>query len=190
MMKYLPVFLSCFIIIQSVIVFAEDQLSGLSQQQEVIKGSLIVSNGGSVTITADDKIILKPGTKVTAGGTLRVTITSKDIKSIKKKSKERPLEVTKEEQEAVNEHTRLETAFYLFKPFPGSLQGIYSGEKERESFTLQDSNKYGIFPEQQRRIADSHGIIYQGTINHFTSNIPICQLATAFHPVAVMALRL
>ncbi|NQV01573.1 MAG: hypothetical protein HQ542_02930 [Bacteroidia bacterium] len=150
-----------------------------------------IKEGGSITITAGEKIILLPGTKVSAGGTLHASISAAEVAELQKKEKERPLEVTREEQAKVEEHNRLEEAYNLFRPFATPVFASYHNEKkERESITLASTYLTGITCESQQRVVVplKENISYYS--DYLTSKSSVCQIASVFRPVAIMALRL
>jgi len=180
----------CLAFLISLPVLADEGKAGHDEQQGNINTSFIVGEGGAVSITASDRILLKPGTKVSAGGTLKATIVKSDIKSIKKKKRERPLEVSAREEAKIVEHARMEMAFNLFRTFATPVRSVYRAEKEREAFTLQDSHVYGLTSQQQQRLGISINTILPFYHFHFNPEVFISQTLSGHRPIAVLALRL
>jgi len=115
---------------------------------------VVVEKGEALILLAGEKIVMKPGTKVVAGGSLQAMIVNTDIKALKKKEKEQPLEMTRTEQQKVEEHNCLETAATLISPFVTKETDLFSkGADETESFKLQSTGSSGIPAESQRRVA-------------------------------------
>jgi len=184
--------LSCMVLFSSLAMGVNPPDAADDKQQTVVNSfTVTVKEGGSFRIIAGEKIILRPGTQIVAGGSFHASISGSDIESIKKKEKERPLEVTRDEKEKVEEHSRLEEAYEMFRPFTRQVSENFREEKqERESINLSSPGSYGIASDQQRRIdADLLKPIVISTI-HITSNISSCQIMSGFKPVSFMALRL
>ena len=115
---------------------------------------VIVESGETLILQAGEKIVLKPGTRILAGGSLHASIVKNDIRALKKKEKEQPLEITQTEQEKIEEHNSLEGAATLISPFVSTAPASYRNkEEEAEQLSIQSASTPGILIEPQRRIA-------------------------------------
>ena len=115
---------------------------------------VIVESGETLILQAGEKIVLKPGTRILAGGSLHASIVKNDIRALKKKEKEQPLEITQTEQEKIEEHNSLEVAATLISPFVTRAPVAYRNmEKDAEQLSIQSTSTPGILIEPQRRIA-------------------------------------
>jgi hypothetical protein len=163
-MRFLFNSLICSLFLISFLTYGSDNISSVVENQDengavkvIVTGEnqpVTVEKGEALILQATDHIILKPGTKVATGGSLHASIVSRDIKSLKKKEQERPLEVTQTEQEKLEEHALLEVAATFISPFVSEESAAYRvKEEEKEQITIQSTSSSGILIEPQRRIA-------------------------------------
>ncbi|MFH0756866.1 MAG: hypothetical protein V2B15_06240 [Bacteroidota bacterium] len=137
-----------------------------------------VEKGENLILQAAEKIILKHGTKVVAGGSLQATIVKSDIRSLKKKEQERPLEITQTEQEKLEEQNCLEVASTLISPFVSNKPNLFQKKsEEKECIDLQSPGSSGIPVESQRRVALESRILCTYPNIHSYS-IPVCTCAS------------
>lgn len=134
-----------------------------------------VETAGTVTLVASKSILLRPGTKVTAGGFLYASI-EPIVKSGKHPKKELRL-VTVEEKIMLEAQASLAVAYTIFSPFPApAKRHLHSGDTENGSFTSSTNELYAVSPEQQRKVAvDSHNL----------AGVSRKQISTEFNPAPV-----
>ena len=124
---------------------------------------VVVEKGETLILKAGEKIVFKPGTKILAGGSLHASIVKNDIRALKKKEKEQPLEITQTEQEKIEEHNSLEVAATLISPFVTRAPVAYRNmEKDAEQLSIQSTSTPGILVEPQRRMATN-------PVKHYTT---------------------
>ncbi len=144
---------------------------------------------GTVSLTAGESIILRPGTKISSGSFLYACIEPR-AKSGKSQGKVVKL-VTIEENREIEEQASLAFACSLFTPFPAISHGhLHAGDAENGSFTSSTNELSGVTPEQQRKVAiDSRQLSQVARKQMFIENNPL-PVAYAYRPEAMRVLRL
>jgi hypothetical protein len=111
------------------------------------------NNAGTVKLVASESIVLRPGTRVTAGGFLYASIEPVS-KSGKQHHKKVVVVVTVEEKMKMEAQASLAMAYTIFSPFPSPVsRHVHSGDAENGSFTSSINELSAVSPEQQRKVA-------------------------------------
>ncbi len=148
-----------------------------------------VEKQGSVTLTAGKSIILRPGTRVSAGGFLYASIESGSKTG---KGKHRTARVvTVEEHRNIQEQVALAFAHTLFSPFPSATRSHVAGEAgEQGSFTVTGPGTSALSPEPQRKImTESRPVLSAFTSSLTTYRLP-CRPDQGIRPETRRVLRL
>lgn len=148
-----------------------------------------VEKQGSVTLTAGKSIILRPGTRVSAGGFLYASIEPASEAGQDKHHSARV--VTVEEHQEILEQTALAFAHTRFSPFPSASRSHVSGEAgEQGSYTVAGSVPSAISPDHQRKVMTDNRAISTLFVPYSTSHQLACRPDPGIRPETRRVLRL
>jgi hypothetical protein len=176
--------------VYTVSVIAGQTQNGESKANLTLAGEnskVSVEQTGTV-IVAGNSILLRPGTRVTAGCFLFASIetpskTKKHLKKVKL--------VTIEEKIRIDEQLNLSIAYTLFSPFPTSKKGfLHAGDAEQGSFNSSNNELSAVSPDQQRKVAVDSRMLRETDRNQIPLNFHIAKVVGITRAESVMVLRL
>ncbi len=145
---------------------------------------------GTVKLVASESIVLRPGTRVTAGGFLYASI-EPVTKNGKHHDKKVVVVVTVEEKMKIEAQASLAMAYTIFSPFPSpAKRHLHGGEAENGSFTSSPNELSAVSPEQQRKVAVESRILAGVSRNQISSNSNPVPVAYSYRPEVLRVLRL
>jgi len=145
---------------------------------------------GTVKLVASESIVLRPGTRVTAGGFLYASI-EPVTKNGKQHDKKMVVVVTVEEKMKIEAQASLAVAYAIFSPFPApAKRHLHSGKAENGCFNSSSNELSAVSPEQPRKVAvDCHNLAGVSRKQISTEFNP-APVAYSYRPEAMRVLRL
>jgi hypothetical protein len=145
---------------------------------------------GTVKLVASESIVLRPGTRVTAGGFLYASI-EPATKNGKQRHKKVVVVVTVEEKMKMEAQASLAMAYTIFSPFPSpTKRHFHSGDDENGSFTSSTNELSAVSPEQHRKVAVESRILAGVSRNQILSVSNPAPVAYSYRPEVMRVLRL
>lgn len=135
---------------------------------------LTIGDGGRMNLIAGQSIVLKPGTRVLAGGYLRATIHSGSADQNQRAKQDRKSKKYSREEQAI-EPVKLVATTIGISPFAKkSSRAIASGEHNNDGYFAMIPDVSGISPEQNRKtlgyITSTLNFIQYKVVNSYPNN--------------------
>jgi hypothetical protein len=143
-----------------------------------------------VKLVASESIVLRPGTRVTAGGFLYASI-EPVTKGGKHHDKKVVVVVTVEEKMKMEAQASLAMAYTIFSPFPSPVKRhLQNGDAENGCFTSSSNELSAVSPEQQRKVAIDSRILTGVSREQISTDFNPAPVAYSYRPEVMRVLRL